>query len=179
MKSLLFISKWSVFSESHMTGAIFAVSESGSCQDNCKEQLDIQLQTLKTTPLCHKVLLCSWALLSWECVIKPTSFKFMQVVNHVSIHRLAMKVRNASLHSLHIMIPQYTISQKSLNLSRNSYLQSSRLSWVHFKLYNTLPIRTRLTVISIDKIFLIKLLKSFHSPSQPSLHVKILSCFSS
>jgi hypothetical protein len=45
---------------------------------------------------------------------QPPLFQVYVRVDHVSIHGLAMKVRNASLHSLHITIPRYPISQKRL-----------------------------------------------------------------
>jgi hypothetical protein len=64
-------------------------------------------------------------------------------------------------------LPKISTNTKPKETKGDPYLQSSRLSRVHFKLYSTLPIRTWL-IISIDKIFPIKLLEKLvirlHSP---------------
>ena len=64
-----------------------------------------------------------------------------------------------SMHSSLTCVPplwKISANTKPKETKDDPYLQSGRLSRVHFKLYNTLPIRTWL-IISIDKIFPIKL----------------------
>jgi hypothetical protein len=88
------------------------------------------------------------------------------------------------MHSLLIWVPlllKISINIKLKEMKSNLYLQFSRLSQVHFKLYSTLPIRIWL-IISINKIFPIKLLEKLiirlYSPLYvwKSYLIPLLSC---
>jgi hypothetical protein len=71
-----------------------------------------------------------------------------------------IKVRKTSLHSVHTPIPAYKLLPDSDRnpVERNDpYLQSGGLSEPISNSTTALPIRTRLTVISIDILFPIKL----------------------